>query len=74
VLLARSTRSPVLIANVKGLNEIVREEAFQTLLRIGPDRSLTFPRFRIFRDDIRREQLLGGLRKAGLGVARRDSR
>jgi len=50
------------------------EEAFQNLLRIGPDRTLAFPGFRIFRDDIRRERLLSGLRKAGLrdGQACRD--
>lgn len=41
-------------------------EAVRNLQRIGPDRVLGFPRFRIFRDDQRREQLLAGLRKTGL--------
>jgi TolB-like protein len=43
-------------------------EALDNLLRIGPDSCLSLPRFRIFREPQRREQLLAGLRKAGLGA------
>lgn len=47
--------------------DLVRaSEAFRNLRRIGPDSRLTFPKFRIFRDEQRRERLLAGLRKAGM--------
>lgn len=42
-------------------------EALRNLRRIGPDSRLTFPSFRIFRVAQRRERLLAGLRKAGMG-------
>jgi hypothetical protein len=41
-------------------------DALRNLQRLGPDRALEFPKFRVFRDDERRDRLLGGLRKAGL--------